>query len=165
MVLGTGFPLFMTSCAKATQQIAQDAFDEFISEVVEDLEVCFFTPAGKKRVFREANKHVLISTKLWVEVDQFKTAFDDGGGVYEHFVLVAPGLTGSLSPLFSLLHRIRRVGSLNRPWTYRQLTSSFRTGSDFYTTVSNGKSWQETGAPDLAGKVNYMRPKRTSEPS
>lgn len=103
--------------------------------------------------------------RVLVEVDQFKIAFVEGGGVYEHFVLVAPGLTGSLSPLFSLLHRIRRVGSLNRPWTYRQLTSSFRTGSDFYTTVSNGKSWQETGAPDLAGKVNYMRPKRTSEPS
>ena len=120
----------MTSCAKATQQIAQDAFDEFISEVVEDLEVCFFTPAGKKRVFREANKHVLISTKLWVEVDQFKTAFDDGGGVYEHFVLLAP-VHRARYLLFSVcLTGFVESARLNRPWPYRQLTSAFRPGAD-----------------------------------
>lgn len=91
--------------------LAQDAFVEFISEVIGDLEVCYFTPAGIKRIFYEAKNHLLTSTKFWVEVEQFKTAFDQSGGVYERFVLVAPGLPGPLAPLFNLLDRIRGVGA------------------------------------------------------
>lgn len=93
------------------QWLAQDAFVEFISEVVGDLEVCYFTQAGVKRVFHEAKNHVLTSSKFWDEVEQFKIAFDHGAGVYERFVLVAPGLPGPLSPLFTLLERIRGIGA------------------------------------------------------
>lgn len=96
---------------KLPQWLAQDAFVEFISEAIGDLEVCYFTQAGVKRVFHEAKNHVLTSTDFWVEVEQFKTAFDKGAGVYEHFVLVTPRLPGPLSPLFTLLERIRGVGS------------------------------------------------------
>jgi hypothetical protein len=91
--------------------LAQDAFAEFISEAVGDLEVCYFTPAGVKRVFHEAKNHVLTSTKFWDEVEQFKTAFDQGGGVYERFVLVAPGMPSPLAPVLNLLDRIRGVGA------------------------------------------------------
>ena len=96
---------------KLPQWLAQDAFVEFISEAIGDLEVCYFTPAGVKRVFHEAKNHVLTSTDFWVEVEQFKTAFDKGAGVYEHFVLVTPRLPGPLSALFTLLERIRGVGA------------------------------------------------------
>lgn len=91
--------------------VAQGAFSEIISEVVGDVEVCYFTLTGTKRVFFEAKNHVLTSVSFWKELQQFKTVFDASDGLYTRFVLVAPGLPGPLSPLFNELARIKGQGA------------------------------------------------------
>lgn len=91
--------------------LAQGAFSQVISELVGDVEVCYFTLTGEKRVFFEAKNHVLTAAKFWAEVTQFKAVADSSSGLYSRFVLVCPGFPTKLSPLVNQLARIKGPGT------------------------------------------------------
>ena len=91
--------------------LSQGAFTCVISEVIGDIEVCYFTPSGERRIFIEAKDYALTVKPFWAEIQQFQTAFDGAGGLYTRFVYVAPALPGPLSPMFNKLERIRGVGA------------------------------------------------------
>lgn len=91
--------------------LSQGAFMGVISEVIGDIEVCYFTVAGERRIFIEAKDHVLTAKPFWAEMLQFKAAFEGAGELYTRFVYVAPALPGALSPMFNKLERIRGVGA------------------------------------------------------
>ncbi|GIZ51889.1 hypothetical protein NCCP691_19030 [Noviherbaspirillum aridicola] len=96
---------------KLPEWLAQDAFSGVVSETVGDIEVCYFTPDGERRVFFEAKNYVLSPKPFWEEMVRFQKVFNVTGDLYTRFGFVAPEMPSTLSPMFAKLSRIRGVGS------------------------------------------------------
>ena len=90
--------------------LAQGAFSHVVSEAIGDVEVCYFSIAGLKRVMYEAKNHELPSTDFWKEIARFRTVRAASPSEYQRFVMVCRGYNSVTSPLLAKLDRLRGVG-------------------------------------------------------
>lgn len=90
--------------------LAQGAFSHVVSETIGDVEVCYFSPDGLKRVMYEAKNHELSFTEFWKEIARFQTVRAASPSEYQRFVMVCRGYNSVTSPLLAKLDRLRGVG-------------------------------------------------------
>jgi hypothetical protein len=90
--------------------LAQGAFSHVVSEAIGDVEVCYFSPNGFKRVMYEAKDYALTSTDFWSEIARFRKVRATSPSEYHRFIMVCRNYNSVTSPLLAKLERLRGVG-------------------------------------------------------